>query len=231
MGITMIISIAFIYLLPNLTKLSTMAFQNCPATTLTLSFTKCPTSEKSWMEAAKRKNCSSIPQNCTSPENFRYHCVANTFMNQTIEVCAPGLYLLGYCPEYNFQGERIQDNYNADCKNFETPCPTRYKSWKSYQYPDCVVLRNVNQENQPNEFTKPDVNETALEINVEMKEGGALVSMDIIIFVSFSISLMVFTGFVIYLIRYSKGSRKSDASSGRMEQEPLNHNTPIEDVS
>ncbi|XP_061195963.1 uncharacterized protein LOC133204237 [Saccostrea echinata] len=153
-----------------LETISTTAFQNCPATKITLSFTKCPSTEKSWMEAAERKNCSSIPQNCTSPENFRYHCVANAFMNQTIEVCAPGLYLLGFCPEYNFQGERIQDNYNADCKNFSMPCPSRYKSWMSFKYPGCVSLRKLNDRSQAPGFHKSNVNKTALAIDVGMQE-------------------------------------------------------------
>ncbi|XP_061195880.1 uncharacterized protein LOC133204128 [Saccostrea echinata] len=204
-----------------------MAFQNCPATKITLSFTKCPSTEKSWMEAAKKKNCSSIPQNCTSPENFRYHCVANAFMNQTIEVCAPGLYLLGYCPEYNFQGERIQDNYNADCKNFAEPCPSRYKSWMSYKYSDCVALKKFNHGIQLNKLYKSDLNKTALEINLEMKEGREFVSADsVIIFVCISsVFLAVLVGFVIYLFRCAKGRRKPETSSGGMEQEPLNHIT------
>ncbi|XP_062594909.1 uncharacterized protein LOC134256270 [Saccostrea cucullata] len=133
----------FVNVILQAVKLSTMAFQNCPASKLTISYTKCPSTHEEWMFAVRRKNCSSISQNCTSPENFRYHCVANAFMNKTIEVCAPGLFLLGFCPEYNFLGERIQDNYNADCKQYAEPCPNRYESWKPYKFPECVFLKNA----------------------------------------------------------------------------------------
>ncbi|XP_056015905.1 uncharacterized protein LOC125675445 isoform X4 [Ostrea edulis] len=119
-----------------------LAFQNCPSSILTVSYTTCPSTEEAWRAAAKRKNCPSIPQNCTSPENFKYHCVTNAFRNETIEVCAPSIFLLGFCPEYNFRGERIQDNYDADCKQFTKPCPSRFESWKSYQFPECTTTKS-----------------------------------------------------------------------------------------
>ncbi|XP_062566724.1 uncharacterized protein LOC134229032 isoform X2 [Saccostrea cucullata] len=143
MNIQRAFCLIFLDLVLQTVKLATMAFQNCPASKLTISYTKCPSTHEEWMFAVRRKNCSSISQNCTSPENFRYHCVSNAFMNETIEVCAPGLFLLGFCPEYNFRGERIQDNYNADCKQFAKPCPNRYESWKSYKFSECLNLKNA----------------------------------------------------------------------------------------
>lgn len=40
---------------------------------------------------AKKKNCGSIAheQNCTSPEQIKYHCVMNELETAFIEVCAP----------------------------------------------------------------------------------------------------------------------------------------------
>nr|XP_022289651.1 uncharacterized protein LOC111101452 isoform X3 [Crassostrea virginica] len=42
----------------------------------------CPQTEKEWKVAAENKNCKSY---CSS---YHYHCVMNTWRNETIEVCA-----------------------------------------------------------------------------------------------------------------------------------------------
>lgn len=49
------------------------------------------------MEArAKNKDCVSIAhsQNCTKPEQFKYHCLINEFENASIEVCAESYYMV-----------------------------------------------------------------------------------------------------------------------------------------
>lgn len=53
--------------------------------------TSCPTNTAELAQARKRKQCQhlSIIQNCTTPGNFQYHCVLNTYENETVEVCAP----------------------------------------------------------------------------------------------------------------------------------------------
>lgn len=59
--------------------------------------THCPTSKQEQNIAAKRKNCSKLAtsQNCTSFEDFVYHCTINSYRNATLEVCAPTRTILG----------------------------------------------------------------------------------------------------------------------------------------
>nr|XP_022289288.1 uncharacterized protein LOC111101202 [Crassostrea virginica] len=88
----------------------------------------CPQTEMEWTVAAEKKNCKSY---CSS---FQYHCVMNTWRNETIEVCAPGLQIVGKkCAEFNFGGSRIQRNGNMNCSK----CPTSYASINSFQYREC----------------------------------------------------------------------------------------------
>lgn len=54
----------------------------------------CPVSEEDWRKAAARKNCSAYASQCDKPDKFVYHCVINTFVNQTLEVCAYGKEIL-----------------------------------------------------------------------------------------------------------------------------------------
>lgn len=49
---------------------------------------KCPENEEKWREAAARMNCTIYANQCDEPERLVYHCVINTFVNQTLEVCA-----------------------------------------------------------------------------------------------------------------------------------------------
>lgn len=64
--------------------------------------TSCPTDEVSWNERAGKMNCESITQNCamtlgldTQTHRFQYHCLINSNMNATVEVCALSRYILG----------------------------------------------------------------------------------------------------------------------------------------
>lgn len=48
----------------------------------------CPDNEEKWREASARKNCTAYASQCDEPERIVYHCVINTFVNETLEVCA-----------------------------------------------------------------------------------------------------------------------------------------------
>ena len=54
--------------------------------------TECPQTQTAWEAAAVTKNCEQVQNPCSS---FVYHCVMNTWNNQTIEVCAPKEMILG----------------------------------------------------------------------------------------------------------------------------------------
>lgn len=102
----------------------------------------CPVSEEEWRKAATRKNCSAYASQCDKPDRFVYHCVINTFVNETLEVCAYGKeILLGHCTEYSQSGNRIQQNLRTNCNRFtQNPCPVGYHSTEAYKYPSCYDL-------------------------------------------------------------------------------------------
>ena len=52
----------------------------------------CPQTREAWEEAATRKNCKGIHNSCSY---FVYHCVMNTWRNETLEVCAPRRLIVG----------------------------------------------------------------------------------------------------------------------------------------
>lgn len=93
----------------------------------------CPQNVDEWNEAASRKGCENISHSCNSPL-FKYHCVINPWGNETIEVCAPSLTIVGsVCTEYNQGGRRIQRNEIVPCEK----CPPFYFSNQSYKYQEC----------------------------------------------------------------------------------------------
>lgn len=51
----------------------------------------CPDTEQKLKEAVQKKRCEKLAnvQNCTTPKDFTYHCVLNTWKTGTVEVCAP----------------------------------------------------------------------------------------------------------------------------------------------
>lgn len=54
----------------------------------------CPDSVDKWNEASERKNCTQYASQCSEPEKLEYHCVINPFINETLEVCAYGQYII-----------------------------------------------------------------------------------------------------------------------------------------
>lgn len=72
-----------------------IACASCPGSRKTMEIVDdCPVSEEDWRKAAARKNCSAYASQCDKPDKFVYHCVINTFVNQTLEVCAYGKEIL-----------------------------------------------------------------------------------------------------------------------------------------
>lgn len=91
----------------------------------------CPQNHKEWNKAAAMKGCEKMAHSCSS---FEYHCVINAWGNETIEVCAPSLKIIGnVCAEYSQGGKRIQRNGFVPCKN----CPSVYFSNESFNYQEC----------------------------------------------------------------------------------------------
>lgn len=52
----------------------------------------CPQNNNEWNKAAKIKGCEKMSHSCSS---FVYHCVINAWGNETIEVCAPPVIIVG----------------------------------------------------------------------------------------------------------------------------------------
>ncbi|XP_078319143.1 uncharacterized protein LOC144620906, partial [Crassostrea virginica] len=105
----------------------------------------CPSNAKEWDERSLKKGCSQIKHTCRS---FKYHCVVNSWLNETIEVCAPVRIIVGKtCAEYNSGGKTIQRNLKVDCKE----CPDVYSSVKSFLYQKCYkhVQNNMASQNIP----------------------------------------------------------------------------------
>lgn len=58
----------------------------------------CPKSKDEWDRAAHDMKCNELAErgNCTSTvKQLQYHCVINSYMNETLEVCAPIRFIFG----------------------------------------------------------------------------------------------------------------------------------------
>ncbi|XP_062601135.1 uncharacterized protein LOC134262816 isoform X2 [Saccostrea cucullata] len=101
----------------------------------------CPTIKDEWDKAAHKKNCSAVKQNCTTADNFVYHCLANPFQDLLIEVCSePAIISFPVCAEYNERGNIVQENHFTDCSSYDPPCPNRYISTDTFKYRGCYNI-------------------------------------------------------------------------------------------
>lgn len=82
-----------------------LAFTECQKSILNVKHgTRCPKDVASWHMAASKMNCDSMQQECSKslgldPQRFifQYHCLINSWMNATVEVCALNRSILGKC--------------------------------------------------------------------------------------------------------------------------------------
>lgn len=86
-----------------LINVQVLAFTACQKSILTVRYgNPCPNDAASWDAAASRMNCGSIQQECSKALGldpkiylFQYHCLMNSWMNATVEVCALNRSILG----------------------------------------------------------------------------------------------------------------------------------------
>lgn len=73
----------------SLFQISKAVSDSCPISPSTVKIVdECPDTEERWRKTAARKNCSAYASHCGEPDRLKYHCVINSFANQTLEVCA-----------------------------------------------------------------------------------------------------------------------------------------------
>lgn len=113
----------------------------------------CPRNESELFTAIQRKKCEirGIIQNCTRPEQLKYHCLSNVWRNTTIEVCAPVIISQGYCLEFNESSGRLQENYRMDCTHFSKPCSTLFESSDVLHYMQCNDIITVSLSTESNQ--------------------------------------------------------------------------------
>ncbi|XP_056016932.1 uncharacterized protein LOC130053600 [Ostrea edulis] len=135
----------YIIIIITLINLIDVVGRSCPASLDTKVYvSSCPTNKMDWDDAARKKNCSAVQQDCTAPANFQYHCLANSFQTKLIEICGiPIDITFPVCAEYNEGGNLVQENHFTDCSGYNPPCPSRYPSTESYKYVECF---NVTQQ-------------------------------------------------------------------------------------
>lgn len=64
--------------------------ENCPEVLIPKAVWMCPTSSEEYDRADSKKEClqTASKLKCSAPDEFKYHCVINSFQNETFEVCA-----------------------------------------------------------------------------------------------------------------------------------------------
>lgn len=147
----------------------------------------CPDDKQKWRAAAARKNCPAYANQCDEPDRLEYHCVINSFINETLEVCAYRQNIVfGHCTDYSISGNLIKQNSKTNCTVFETkPCPLFYLSSEAYKYPGCYELTKIHNLNNI-EVTR-DIQEKSSQQSPTEKQNGLDDTTGVAIFISFLI--------------------------------------------
>lgn len=183
---------------------------SCPISTLTVQVVEsCPDNKEKWRAAAARKNCSAYANQCDEPDRLEYHCVINSFINETLEVCAYRQNIVfGHCTDYSISGNLIKQNSKTNCTVFETkPCPLFYLSSEAYKYPGCYELTKIH--NLDNIEVTRDIQENSSQQSPTEKQNGLDDITGVSIFTALSIfSFCLLTIVIILFVCRKKAARK-----------------------
>lgn len=179
--------------------------RKCPWSTKTVKYVEsCPENRSGMENRAKIKNCKLVPQNCTEPNKFKYHCVINEMGDKFVEVCAEEYFVHDFCTEYNSYGETIQEHYTLKCSDVKPPCPNRYLSTAAYLYNGCYdVVKKKKQKLK-----------TASSINAKTTQKSHIVLILVTLPVAGIIGIVLCA-----LMRIGKEGSKSNASDGKDKTE------------
>lgn len=167
----------------------------------------CPLNKRMLEVRANIKNCEAKAgiQNCTIPDNFKYHCVMNELETEFVEVCAPAYYVHGHCTEYNSLGAAIQEHYSLRCSDVKPPCNTSYLSTDAYLFKGCLEIVGGNMQMSSTEFTTHPGLQTNHLLNDKSK--NTYMYLLIIISVGVIAAAAVFIS-VFLIVKYTRRSRK-----------------------
>uniref|UniRef100_A0A8W8KM51 POU domain protein n=1 Tax=Magallana gigas TaxID=29159 RepID=A0A8W8KM51_MAGGI len=100
---------------------------------------RCPSNIPSYIEAAKKMNCSSLSPDAERCYSFEYHCVLSDDLKYAVEVCAPSLIIVGHvCAKFSTDLSSIIRIDELNCAE----CPYAYNSTLAFQYPSCAAIGN-----------------------------------------------------------------------------------------
>lgn len=118
---------------------------------------RCPLTKSEWIRQATLKQCSNIVLPCQKQFTLEYHCLPNTWQNQTISACTLPKFINGHkCAEFNLGGNSIQPLYETNCGQYIPPCPFRYCSLVAYKFQMCYLLKNSKMTEGSIEFDRKD---------------------------------------------------------------------------
>lgn len=96
-NVVLFISMCFVHICPvtglNRACLASISTMKC--------VNECPKSPEDAHKRAIEMNCCEKPQNCTSPDKFKYHCLKLAQKDVYVEVCAPVTLISCHCAIYD----------------------------------------------------------------------------------------------------------------------------------
>lgn len=161
-----------------------------------------------------------ISQNCTTDDEFEYHCLSNTIPGQFVEVCAPTTIIVGqHCPSYDMERNIIVPNFEQSCKDHLKPCLNVYKSSLVYQYQECYLYQENNKD--ANNIINPI---TIVNDNTVLDNGVYVICASLaVLIILLCISVCCpKSGTEMYKRIFKRDPKKANTSPNAIEEQELN---------
>lgn len=107
---------------------------------------ECPKSVEDFTKRAYEMNCHQIPQNCTSPDNFQYHCLPTEDRNIFVDVCAEVIHISCHCAMYDTTAGIVQNDDDTLFKGTLENCTYRSNTFHAECYRGIFEAFNSTEE-------------------------------------------------------------------------------------
>lgn len=180
----------------------------CSASISTMKKVKnCPESKEEWNKRACQMNCLKVPQNCTSPENFRYHCLQTEKRLKYVELCSPTKLISCHCAMFDTAAEIVQSDDDKRFRGILENCTYLSNAFNVLKAKGCFGIFGAfnsteNSTNIPSEYFKCHENVEHNKTNTYMTstEGNDNVAIAAAIIVPV-VAVAIVTGIIVKILK------------------------------
>lgn len=184
----------------------------------------CPESKEEWNERAFQMNCLKVPQNCTSPEKFQYHCLPTEKRHKYVELCSPIKRINCHCAMFDTVARIVQYDNDKRFRGRLENCSYLSNAFNVLKAKGCfgifVTFNSTKKSTKiPSEKFPENVEHNKTNTYMTSTEGNDDVAIAAAVIVPVvAVALVGIIGYIVKTRRRRNGTQHSNDEQNEMQQ-------------